>query len=189
MFARELKYIKNDDMRKSVQVVLNNLPDYFKVVAASSTGKYHPQFSLGEGGLIRHTKVAVKMAYELLQLEQYNKFEDWQRDIIYASLIVHDGLKHGYTMSQYTDAKHPLYMHNFIEDLYKEGKLSCREDDMKIWSEAVASHMGQWNTDYRTNLEILPKPITDLEQFVHMCDYLASRKFLDVKFIANDIID
>ena len=82
MFDRELKYIENDDFRKSVEVVINNLPEYFGHVAASSTGKYHPKFSLGDGGLVRHTKAAVRIAYELLQLEQYNKFESWQRDII-----------------------------------------------------------------------------------------------------------
>lgn len=187
MFDRELKYIENDDFRKSVEVVINNLPEYFGHVAASSTGKYHPKFSLGDGGLVRHTKAAVRIAYELLQLEQYNKFESWQRDIIYGALIVHDGLKHGYTMSQYTQAEHPMYMHNFIEDLYKEGKLFCREDDMIIWSDAVASHMGQWNTSYKTGEEILPKPISDLEQFVHLCDYLASRKFLDIEFVNGEI--
>lgn len=186
MFDRELKYIKDDNFRKSVKIVIDELPEYFAHVAASSTGKYHPAFSLGEGGLVRHTKVAVRIAAELLQLEQY-KFDTWQKDIIYGALIVHDGLKHGYTMSQYTDAKHPIYMRNFIEDLYKEGKLFCREDDMKIWVEAVASHMGQWNTDYRTGEEILPKPISDIEQFVHLCDYLASRKFLNVEFTCGEI--
>ena len=42
------------------------LPNYFFEVPASSTGKYHPEFALGDGGLIRHTKVAVRIAYELL---------------------------------------------------------------------------------------------------------------------------
>lgn len=188
MFDKELKYIADNNFRKSVEVVLENLPEYFTHVAASSTSKYHPLFALGEGGLVRHTKAAVRIAYELLQLEQYN-FDTWQKDIIYGALIVHDGLKHGYTMSQYTQAEHPLYMHNFIEDLYKQGKLFCGEQDMIIWSDAVASHMGQWNKDYKTGVEILPKPISDLEQFVHLCDYLASRKFLNIEFINGEIND
>jgi hypothetical protein len=48
--------------------------------------------------------------------------------------------------------------------------------------DCVASHMGSWNTDYKTKKEILPKPITSMEKFVHLCDYLASRRFLEVNF-------
>ena len=46
--------------------------------------------------------------------------------------------------------------------------------------------MGPWNTDYDGN-EILPKPKTKYENFVHMCDFLSSKKFLDVKFDNNNI--
>ena len=46
----------------------------------------------------------------------------------------------------------------------------------------IHSHMGKWNTDYRTKREILPKPKTVVEKFVHTCDYLASRKYLEFKF-------
>lgn len=44
--------------------------------------------------------------------------------------------------------------------------------------------MGQWNCD-RDGKVILPKPIALNEQFVHMCDYLASRKIIEVNFEAN----
>lgn len=46
----------------------------------------------------------------------------------------------------------------------------------------IASHMGQWNTDYKSGKEILPKPSSPLQKFVHQCDYLASRKYLEVNF-------
>ena len=42
--------------------------------------------------------------------------------------------------------------------------------------------MGQWNTDYRTKKEILPKPKTAAQKFVHQADYLASRKYLIYDF-------
>ena len=40
-----------------------------------------------------------------------------------------------------------------------------------------------------TKEEILPKPKDKYQNFVHMCDYLASRKFLDIKFEDNEIIE
>ena len=46
--------------------------------------------------------------------------------------------------------------------------------------------MGYWNTDFDGN-EILPRPKTKYEKFVHMCDFLSSKKFLDVKFVNNEI--
>ena len=57
---------KNDDIKKSVAILIEMLPDYFFHEAASSTGKYHPKYALGDGGLLRHTKAAVRIAYELL---------------------------------------------------------------------------------------------------------------------------
>jgi hypothetical protein len=42
--------------------------------------------------------------------------------------------------------------------------------------------MGQWNYDYKSKKAVLPKPKTGKQFFVHMCDYLASRKFLEVNF-------
>ena len=41
--------------------------------------------------------------------------------------------------------------------------------------------MGYWTTDYDGN-EVLEKPKTKYQNFVHMCDYLASRKCILVPF-------
>lgn len=41
--------------------------------------------------------------------------------------------------------------------------------------------MGPWTTDYQGN-EILEKPKTKYQNFVHMCDYLASRKAILFNF-------
>lgn len=44
-----------------------------------------------------------------------------------------------------------------------------------VISRLIASHMGQWNRAFNSNVT-LPKPKSDIQQFVHLCDYLASRK-------------
>lgn len=49
-------------------------------------------------------------------------------------------------------------------------------------ADLITTHMGQWNTDYKTKEEIMPKPSTKAQSFVHLCDYLASRKFLEFNF-------
>ena len=45
VFRRELDYIKDERIRTSCETILDMLPDYFYEVPASSTGKYHPEFS------------------------------------------------------------------------------------------------------------------------------------------------
>lgn len=85
MFKIELGNIKSEKLHDFIEYVVNLLPDYFFEVAASSTGKYHPKYSLGEGGLVRHTKAAVKIAKDLMNLEQYRFSED-EKDVIIASL-------------------------------------------------------------------------------------------------------
>ena len=44
------------------------------------------------------------------------------------------------------------------------------------------------NDNYQKK-EVLPKPRTSEQRFVHMCDFLASRKFLDIKFENNEIVE
>ena len=62
VFKNELNYIKDVRVKKSCSELINLLPDYFFEVGASSSGKYHPNYALGKGGLVRHTKAAVRIA-------------------------------------------------------------------------------------------------------------------------------
>lgn len=83
VFNKEYEYIKNDRYKKCAKELIELLPDYFFKVPASSTGKYHPSFSLGEGGLVRHTKVAVRIAKELLDNNSLgHKFTEDEKDLL-----------------------------------------------------------------------------------------------------------
>ena len=55
-------------------------------------------------------------------------------------------------------------------------------------SESISSHMGQWNTDRKSSV-VLPLPTTKYQKFVHLCDYLSSRKFMNVKFVDDEIVE
>ena len=47
--------------------------------------------------------------------------------------------------------------------------------------------MGEWNKDFNGN-EVLPLPKNKYQRFVHMCDFLAAKKFIEVPFENNEII-
>ena len=55
IFKNEINKISDERLRKNLEIIIDNLPDYFFSIPASSTGKYHPSFTLGESGLVRHS--------------------------------------------------------------------------------------------------------------------------------------
>ena len=87
VFTKEISWIKNPDISKFIISAIQQLPDYFFTVAASSTGKYHPKYALGNGGLVRHTKAAVGIAHDLLSLEMFDEFSDDEKDILPSEMI------------------------------------------------------------------------------------------------------
>ena len=187
-FKKELEYIKSEDILESAKYMINILPDYFFEIPASSTGKYHPSFSLGEKGLVRHTKAAVRIAYELLNNNTVGaKFDSKDKDLIIIALTLHDGVKSGMEHSKYTKFDHPLLISKLIME--NKDKLSMEVDDIRKVCTMIESHMGEWTYDNYQKKEVLPKPRTAEQRFVHMCDFLASRKFLDIKFENNEIVE
>ena len=71
VFNIELNYIVDEDVRESLAILIDKIPDYFFNIPAASTGKYHPAFAQGDAGLVRHTKAAVRMAYELFGIYKF----------------------------------------------------------------------------------------------------------------------
>ena len=185
-FNREYSYIKDNKKREDVKYLVNKLPDYFFEIPASSTGKYHPSFASSENGLVKHTKVAVRIAKELLDNPGLNNFKDNEKDIIIMAIILHDGCKSGIIKENYTRFDHPLIVSQLIKE--NRSSLSLNDEEMELLIRVISSHMGIWNKDYNGN-EILPIPKDKYQRFVHMCDYLSSKKFLDVKFDGIDIKD
>lgn len=187
IFNKELSYIKNDEYRSNARIYLELLPDYFYTVEASSTGKYHPSFALGEKGLVRHVKVAVRIGKELTSSKTIgNVFTSDEKDLILIALLLHDGLKEGLIKEKYTRFDHPVLMAEFVRD--NKDKTTFNDEEIKLLSNMIASHMGEYNTNSYSDV-ILPLPSNKYEKMVHMCDLLASRKFLDVKFENDDITD
>ena len=92
----EIHCIKNFHLQSLVASYLKEyVPDYFWEIGASSTGKYHPSFSQGKGGLVRHTKAVVAFANELLRMSPYCNLTPDEQDAIIAACIIHDTCKYG----------------------------------------------------------------------------------------------
>ena len=186
MFLDELDYIKDEELQEALLNIINLLPEYFFHEAASSTGKYHPEYALGEGGLVRHSKAAMRIGYELLNDPSIgDKYTAHEKDLMLMSLLVHDGLKRGLNEEKYTRFDHPILMGKYIVD--KKDEIGISSEDAEFMNDVIKTHMGPWTTDYNGE-EVLEKPKTKYQTFVHMCDYLASRKCLLVPFDENSKI-
>lgn len=185
-FNKEYNYIKDSNKREDIKHLVSGLPDYFFEIPASSTGKYHPEFASSEHGLVKHTKVAVRIAYELLNNPGLNNFTDGEKDIIVMGIIIHDGFKSGIIKEKYTRVDHPLLAASYVRE--NKDKLSLNDGEVELLARVISSHMGIWNKDFNDN-EVLPKPNDKYERFVHMCDFLSSKKFINVSFDGIDIKD
>lgn len=178
-----LATIVNADIREFAKVLVDGLPDYIWRVGASSTGKYHPAYSLGDGGLMRHQIAVVRFLNFFFALEQYStQFTSREMDLMRVAGLVHDGRKSGeqsdYERSKFTKFDHPIQMANVIRSF--DGQY-LNHDELEFIAHCIESHMGQWNTDRKSSV-VLDKPKDAHQCLVHLADYLASRKDLTVAF-------
>lgn len=175
IFKTELAFIKSDEIRNFTEKALENLPDYFWHVPASSSGKYHPPYALGDGGLVRHTIAAVNIAQTLMELEQYkNAMTDIWHDCVISALLLHDGFKQGKeSKAGHTVKDHAIICADWVksDELFKSFRST---KDKELIADLIRTHMGEWDTNN--------KPGTSLQKFVHMCDFLASRKTIIYDF-------
>ena len=177
-FKRELDLIVNEDLRMAVKSYLEeSVPEYFWEIGASSSGKFHPAFSQGKGGLVRHTKAVVMFAEELLRMSSYAFMRDEYKDYVIAACIVHDTAKYG--AKEYDKAEYKNHA-PAAAVAFDTWCISLDYDCSEFLLNAIASHMGQWSTDRDD------RPFTNIDRCVHMADYMASRPFIDIPQIVEE---
>ena len=186
VFNTELNFIENEDIKKFCEEMLEKAPDYFYSIPASSTGKYHPNYALGDGGLVRHTKALVNIMNYILGLEwMQEKYDSRKRDLMRVAGLLHDTMKDGDGTTKYTVHEHPLLAAAWVEEETVENEIP--QEERSAIAAMIETHMGQWSTNKKSNIE-LPKPQHEVQFIVHLSDYLASRKQLEFVFSEEDAI-
>ena len=184
IFGWELDKIVNEEWRTLCAMALYKIPDYFWTVPASTSSKYHPRTSLGIGGLVRHTKAAFLVAENLFTNSTYAPFTDAEKDIIRIAIVLHDSFKQGMTDSGHTASDHPMLVRSLF-NVFEPEELEC------VWGsicDCIETHMGQWDTD-KEGVVILPRPFTEMQKFVHLCDFLSSRRDIEVDVYRREAPD
>lgn len=196
-FKTELHAIKDHFYLGIVAEALEKVPAYIWFVPASSSGKYHPKSSLGMGGLVRHIKSVFAISEELLAHPLYAPFTDAEKDEIRVAILLHDMCKQGTQDTPlHTLTEHPLLVREALNPFDDIGYIASvegteqQQKDSEAWSricDLIETHMGIWTKDSKTNQEVLDVPKTKAQLFVHMCDYLASRKIIEVDVTPRDV--
>lgn len=178
VFETEIQFIESEDLRDFVRYFFDEkCGDWFFTEGASSTGKYHPQFSQGEGGLVRHVRAAAWFLEELLRLSSYAYMDAESKDFARVAILLHDCRKYGgmeYDKTCYNI--HGKLAADAMDEAWVE---FFGEHSSAFLYHAIVSHMGQW-TENRYD-----RPFTPIDRVVHLADYISSRPFIDIPTISG----
>ena len=184
-FDHEIEFIQSEELRDFVRYYFDCwTPAYFWTIGASSSGKFHPAMSQGEGGLVRHTKAVAWFCEELLRMSQWAYLTDERKDYARVACLLHDTAKYGkseYDKEQYSH--HGENASELVEQAWNEYFDKWENPDVRCpyeLTQAIKSHMGQWTHD-KAN-----RPFTPVDRLVHLSDYVASRAFINIPDITTD---
>ena len=189
MFANEIGDIYDKDLKELATELIANADDYFFTVPASSSGKYHPPFDLGCGGLVRHTRCVAFMA---MSIAESHCMSTMDRDSLIVAAIAHDIKKQGNGNGNHTVFEHPIYAKNYVLEIHKKINSAVPVDVVEKIANAVHSHMGKWGHDkeFIKGNNPLPMPSNEFEFALQTADYIASRKEIaDFKFRDTDAVE
>lgn len=179
LFVNELGDIIDPSVREFAKKMIEGADDYFFVVPASSSGKYHPTFDLGEGGLVRHTRC---VAYYAECMAESFMFSQRDKDLIIVCALAHDIKKQGDGMGRHTVTEHPILAADYFVNLVNETPGVFSAEEVTKMAQAIRTHMGKWGVKSG-----LPAPETEFDKCLQAADYIASRKeILDFDFRPTD---
>lgn len=182
-FEKEINLIQSEDLRDFTKFVFaEKVGKWFWESGASASGKFHPAFSQGEGGLVRHTKAVIMFCEELLRMSTYAYMKEEYKDYARVACLLHDVCKYGTGDEIDKDCYkyHGSLAASLVENAWYEffgTHTNCPE----LLKMAITSHMGQWTPDKDD------RPFTNIDRLVHLSDYIASRPFIDIPEIHDDL--
>lgn len=182
-FEREIQLIESEDLRDFVRYYFNEcVGKWFWESGASSSGKYHPIFSQGEGGLVRHTRSVAMVCEELLRMNCYAYMKDEYKDYARVACLLHDTCKYGTgdKLDKSFYPQHGYYASEMVRDVWIDFFGTPAPELLLM---AIRSHMGQWTEDKDD------RPFTQIDRLVHLSDYIASRSFWDIPTLTAEYED
>jgi len=179
IFNFELQFIKEPTVRKLTEDILKyRVPDYIMNLPASSSLKYHPLDKNGNPEtVVNHCKAVTRMLLILINHPMISRrFTDHEKDVLIACAILHDCVKYGIPpdVKEYTVHTHPV----LFSLLYPYNIKDCQEYIIfSQMADTISAHHGPWRSSEKDNY-LLPEVNNDMKYYLHMADFLASRRMI-----------
>ena len=179
IFERLLNSFETDEIRDYCNDMIEQIPDYIFTIPSSTSFKYHNKTQCQIHGQIFHILMFGEIMNYILGLEyvQEKYPKPRQRDCLRCTPIFHDAIKCGLNGSKYTVHEHPMLASEWVRNTVVEHDIKQGLKD--YIARLCESHSGQWISNSRSKT-VLPKPETDDQFLVHLCDYLSSRPNIDM---------
>lgn len=168
---QEINSIKNENLRQFILNCFAKGPQEFFKIPASSSGRFHPEQSNGEGGLINHTKMVCRFANILSRAYDIRQEKT---DMIIAACLLHDLHKPAYD--------HAIKTWEWIfknQDELTDNFKIIGPGELSIIADMIKTHMGRW-TKYPYSKTL--SEFTTSEWLVHLADMCATDKGLSFDF-------
>lgn len=183
-FVEFLESFETESMRLYCEDMIQRMPNYTFTMASSTSGKYHNPSQLTAGGQLKHVLQCLETLNYILNLEYIQEKipQKKKRDCMRVAMCLHDSQKCG--DGSYTVHEHPLLAAEWVRTTKVQHDI---KQGLKDYIAAlISSHSGQWVSSPRSNIE-LPKPMNDEEFIIHLCDYLSSRKNIEMAFTEEQL--
>ena len=134
---------------------------------------------------MRHTIALLRFFNRLMDNSMYgNMFTNREMDLLRVACLMHDTRKSGsdeeFAVDKHTKFGHPILAANAVRSIKTE---YITDKEKELIANAIESHMGQWNTDTHGKSNVtLPLPTNKYQKIVHLVDYLAAQKGIEVIF-------
>ncbi|MEI7436258.1 MAG: hypothetical protein WCL16_05580 [bacterium] len=160
-----------------------HVPAYFFEEPASSSGKFHPYYANGRGGLLRHTLSALEEAERIIRVPKEDRLSAERCDEVRIAVLLHDILKYG-DVNEYEIGKragrkmHTHADHGFFAAACFNNFAASRGLDSKrarIISVALSGHMGVFAPRH-LDFEVASHDEQDVLYIVTRADFLVSQK-------------
>lgn len=183
----EVNLITSDDIKSLViRLLRDRVPSYFWEVDSSSTSFYHPKLQGRPITLVEHTKSVVRILVMLISNPIiHSKFTRKDIDIMIASAILHDTTKRGYPSDVGTTIhEHPLLLSLLLPSKYTNLEYQLFSEIVEV----AMTHTGPWNRSPHSSV-VLPEITNDRQYYVHLADFLASRKVIHIDLDDNESVN
>lgn len=177
--------IESEKIRDFVRKALESAPPEFWKAPCSLNPDHHPPEDRVEGGIIIHSRKAVRVAIALFRF--FDIKEKFAQDKIIAAVILHDIQKCGRPWGKSTDFKHGMIACSMLMRIVGMNSKAFDQDLFEICL-LVKNHMGIWSKPLSTPAFENGEVVTGYSVWhliVQLADYWGSQPWCP--FVCDDL--